>query len=199
MKRHTIDIHPDFLLPAAGSSEPPHAEGERTCMSRRGFLFSGGVAVAVVSLSGLPLQAQAQTVRALRATYPRQKVASLSSLKTGEPVAFSYPYPDVRNIVVKLGAEAGGGIGPQRDIVGFNQQCPHMGGPMDGTYKPEHQVLGPCPLHLTTFDLTRHGMVVSGHSTESLPQIVLELQGDDIYAAGVQGLIYGYSANVGKV
>lgn len=197
MSRPVIDIHPDFLVPAPRADHHDHADGERACMSRRGFLL-GGATVAVVSLAGLPLEAQAQGARALRATYPRQKVASLLALKTGEPVAFNYPYPDVRNIVVRLGAEAGGGIGPARDVVAFNQQCPHMGGPMDGTYKPQHQVLGPCPLHLTTFDLTRHGMVVSGHSTESLPQIVLELQGDDIYAVGVQGLIYGYSANVGK-
>jgi arsenite oxidase small subunit len=193
MSRTVIDVHPDFL--PAGHD---HAEGERACMSRRGFLLNSGATAAVVSLSGLSLDAQAQGVRALRATYPRQKVASLSALKLGEPLAFSYPYPDVRNMVVKLGAPAGGAIGPDKDIVAFNQQCPHMGGPMDGTYKPQHQVLGPCPLHLTTFDLTRHGMVVSGHSTESLPQIVLDLQGDDIFAVGVQGLVYGYSANVGR-
>lgn len=197
MSRPIIDIHPDFLPPAA-DHDHAHEAGDRACMSRRGFLLSGGATVAVVSLASLPLEAQAQGARALRASYPRQKVASLSALKPGEPVAFNYPYPDVRNIVVKLGAEAGGGVGPARDVVAFNQQCPHMGGPMDGTYKPQHQVMGPCPLHLTTFDLTRHGMVVSGHSTESLPQIVLELQGDDLYAVGVQGLVYGYSANVGK-
>ena len=197
MNRPVIDIHPDFLVPAA---EHPHSheEGGRACMSRRGFLLGGSAAVTVVSLGAMPADALAQGAKALRASYPRQKVASLSALKAGEPVAFNYPYPDVRNIVVKLGVEAGGGVGAARDIVAFNHQCPHMGGPMDGTYKPQHQVLGPCPLHLTTFDLTRHGMVVSGHATESLPQIVLELQGDDVYAIGVQGLIYGYSANVGK-
>jgi arsenite oxidase small subunit len=194
MNRPVIDIHPDFLIPGPGHA---HEDGERACMSRRGFLLGGGAAVTVVSLGALPGDVMAQGVRALRASYPRQRVASLSALKTGEPVPFTYPYPDVRNIVVRLGAEAGGGIGPARDIVAFNQQCPHMGGPMDGTYKPEYQVLGPCPIHLTTFDLTRHGMVVSGHSTQSLPQIVLELRGDDIFAVGVQGLIYGYSTNVG--
>lgn len=196
MNRPVIEIHPDFATPAA-DHDHDHADGDRACMSRRGFLLSGGASVAVVAIAGLPLDAEAQ-VRALRASYPRQKVASLSTLKLGEPIAFNYPYPDVRNIVVKLGAVAGGGVGAEKDIVAFNQQCPHMGGPMDGTYKPEHQVMGPCPLHLTTFDLTRHGMVVSGHSTESLPQIVLELQGDDLYAVGVQGLVYGYSANVGR-
>ncbi len=193
MSRTIIDVHPDFLPP-----DHEHPDGERACMSRRNFLLSGSATVVVVSLAGTPLGAQAQGARALRATYPRQRIASLTALKLGDPVAFSYPYPDVRNIVVKLGAPAGGAIGPDKDIVAFNQQCPHMGGPLDGTYKPQHQVLGPCPLHLTTFDLTRHGMVVSGHSTESLPQIVLELQGDDIYAVGVQGLVYGYSANIGR-
>ncbi|MGE0671431.1 MAG: arsenate reductase (azurin) small subunit [Methylibium sp.] len=197
MNRPVIDIHPDFLVPANDHAHS-HDDGERACMSRRGFLLSGGAAVTVVSLGVMPADAQAQGARALRATYPRQKVASVSAMKAGEPVAFNYPYPDVRNIVVKLGVEAGGGVGAARDIVAFNQQCPHMGGPLDGTYKAQHQVLGPCPLHLTTFDLTRHGMVVSGHSTESLPQIVLEVQGDDIYAVGVQGLVYGYSAHVGK-
>lgn len=50
--------------------------------------------------------------------------------------------------------------------------------------------------HWTTFDLTRHGMVVSGHATQGLPQVVLELDGDDIVAFGVLGLIFGYGNNL---
>ena len=169
-----------------------HHEGGRACVSRRSFLLSGGAALALVSLGATA--AFAEAAQLLKATYPRQKIGSLSTLRSGAPIDFNYPYADVRNILVRLGVEAGGGIGPQKDIVAFNQQCTHMGGPLDGTYKPEHQVLGPCPLHLTTFDLTRHGMVASGHATESLPQIMLEVQGDDIYAVGVMGLVYGYSA-----
>lgn len=169
-----------------------HEEDGHLCMSRRQFLLSGG---AVVTLTTLPGLAQAA---AIKAGYKRQKIGNLSALKAGEPVVFNYPYADVRNILVKLGTPAGGGIGPNKDVVAFNQQCTHMGGPLDGTYKGAHQVLGPCPLHLTTFDLSRHGMVASGHATESLPQIVLEMQGDDIYATGVMGLIYGYAANTGK-
>lgn len=168
-----------------------HGSG-RACMSRRQLLFSGGSSLLMVSLGGLPGLAEA--AQALKATYPRQKIGSLSALKDGVPVEFNYPYPDIRNILVKLGVPAGAGIGAGKDIVAFNQQCTHMGGPLDGTYKPQHQVLGPCPLHLTTFDLTHHGMVASGHATESLPQIVLEVKGDDIYAVGVMGLVYGYSA-----
>ena len=178
---------------------------ERACMSRRELLLSSGSAVTVVTLAAFPDVGFAQTKRpakeakplfALKADYPRQKIGTLSTLKAGQPVDFAYPYDKVKNILIKLGAPAGAGIGPAQDVVAFNQLCTHMGAPLNGTYKDKHQVLGPCPLHLTTFDLTRHGMVVSGHATESLPQIVLEMQGDDIYAVGVLGLIYGYSKNI---
>lgn len=179
----TIQIHGD------------REQGDHLCMSRRQFLLSGG---AVVTLAAMPGSVMGAPLHALTAGYARQKVGKLSALKPGEPAVFAYPYADVRNILVKLGTPAGGGVGPDRDIVAFNQQCTHMGGPLEGTYKAKHQVLGPCPLHLTTFDLSRHGMVASGHATESLPQIVLEVQGDDIYATGVMGLIYGYAANTGK-
>lgn len=184
MTQQTIQIH-----------DHAEAEHDRLCMSRRQFLLSGG---AVVTLAALPGAIAAAPLHALKAGYVRQKVGKLSALKVGEPAVFTYPYADVRNILVKLGTPAGGGAGPDKDIVAFNQQCTHMGGPLEGTYKAKYQALGPCPLHLTTFDLSRHGMVISGHATESLPQIVLEIQGDDIYATGVMGLIYGYAANTGR-
>ena len=171
-----------------------HESGDRACMSRRQLLLGAGggaLAVAVVSIPGLGFAAEA-----MKAAYPRKKIGTLSALQAGEPVAFTYPNKDVSNILVKLGAKAGGGIGPQSDVVAFNQLCTHMGGTLEGTYKAKHQVLGPCPLHLTTFDLTRHGMVASGHGTESLPQILLEVSGDDIYAVGVLGLVYGRAKNV---
>ncbi len=166
-------------------------EHGRPCMSRRQFLLTGGAAIALMAVGNIPGIASAAQM--LKATYPRQKIGSLSALKKGVPIDFNYPYPDVRNILVRLGTPAGGGVGREGDIVAFNQQCTHMGGPLDGTYKDQYQALGPCPLHLTTFDLTRHGMVISGHATESLPQIVLEIEGDSIYAVGIMGLVYGYS------
>lgn len=185
MSNKTISIQ-------AEKSHSHEHEGDRLCMSRRQMLLTGGASVMLITLGGLPGMAEA--AQALKASYPRQKIGSLAALKTGVPLSFNYPYPDIRNVLIKLGVPAGAGLGTDKDIVAFNQQCTHMGGPLDGTYKPQHQVLGPCPLHLTTFDLTRHGMVASGHATESLPQIVLEIKGDDIYAVGVMGLVYGYSA-----
>ncbi len=173
----------------------PGDDHPRACLSRRRFLLAGAVVVSLAALPGLAIGA---TAKALVASYPRKKIGTLSVLKTGVPVEFTYPYPDVSNLLVKLGAPAGGGVGKDKDIVAFNQQCTHMGGPMQGSYKDRYQVLGPCPFHLTTFDLTRHGMVVSGHASESLPQILLEVRGGDIYATGVMGLIYGYADNTGR-
>ena len=78
----------------------------RACMSRREFLLSGGLAVAVVAV-GAPgtVLAQGQPRFALRAEYPRQRIGSLSKLVTGTPVEFSYPYKDVRNILAVRGSE----------------------------------------------------------------------------------------------
>lgn len=168
--------------------------GHRAMLSRRSFLFLGGGALLTVAVSGV---AGAEGLSLQMAPYPRRKVGRLSALKAGQPVAFQYPFkhPNCTNYLYLLSAPAGGGIGPGRDVVAFNSMCPHQGGPLDGKLQARHQVLGPCPLHLSTFDLTRHGMVVSGHATESLPQVVLELQGDDIYATGVMGLVYGFHHN----
>lgn len=176
------------------------AEEERGCYSRRRFLLMGGsVAAATVFLSAFPESAMGAKMPALLARYPRKKIVKLSQLRNDVPVEFKYPYDDPvhsASFLVKLGVRAGGGVGPEGDIVSFNALCTHMGGPLMGKYKKDHRAVGPCPIHLTTFDLTRHGMVIAGHATESLPQIVLEVKGDDIYATGVMGLIYGRDNNL---
>ena len=99
-------------------------------------------------------------------------------------------------MLVKLGVKAGGGIGPQQDVVAFNFFCTHQGGSLEGTYKGDTKSLGACPLHLSTYDLTRHGILISGQAYQSLPQILLELEGDNIYAVGVFGLIFGRYDNL---
>lgn len=163
------------------------------CLNRRQFLLASGSVVLLSSLPGF-----ASAVPALVKSYERKRIASLSSLKLDTPIDFLYPFTDLQssNFLVKLGKAAGGGIGPNQDIVAFNSFCTHMGGPLAGTYKAQHKAIGPCPLHLTTFDLTRHGMVIAGHATESLPQILLEVQSDAIYAIGIVGLVYGRYDNL---
>ena len=174
-----------------------NSHGERFCVSRRAFLLSGGAAVTIVALGGLS-HAFGQGTALKVASYPRRKIGRVSQLKVDQPVMFQYPWKDPysTNMLVKLGVPAGGGVGPDQDIVAFSTFCTHMGGPLAGQYRGQYKVLGPCPFHLSTFDLTKHGMVVAGQATESLPQIVLEVKGEEIWATGVMGLIYGYHANL---
>ena len=177
--------------------------GERTesrvaplaqCISRRRFLFAGAATLSTVALASvLP----GRLLTGLVAAYDGAKIGTLSGLRVGEPQQFRYPWDhsNCESYLIKLGVPAGGGIGPDSDVVAFNTLCPHMGFPLLDQYKSEHQVLGPCPWHLSTYDLTRHGMIVAGHATEGLPQVVLEARGDDIYATGVMGLIFGFGDN----
>lgn len=191
----TIDSR--IVAAVTGSGGDAGETGGTPClMTRRSFLLLGGLTTAVVMV-GIPGLAEAETP-AVVATYPKKFIATLSSLIVDEPVDFTYPddgeYSD--SMLVKLGTEAGGGIGPERDVVAFNYTCTHQGGPLYGTYKPGDKSLGPCPLHLTTFDLVRHGIFISGQAYQSLPQVLLELEGDDIYATGMFGLIYGRFDNL---
>ena len=172
---------------------------EGSCMTRRQFLLAGGSATVTVLLTTLPGFKNALAVPARVTKYPRKNIASLSDVQQDVPIYFKYPDDDPlssASFLVKLGRPAGGGIGPHDDIIAFNALCTHMGGPMMGTYKKEHKAIGPCPFHLTSFDLTKHGMVIAGHATESLPQVLLEVKGKDIYATGMIGLIYGRSSNL---
>ena len=132
----------------------------------------------------------------LTVTYPEVIVGKISELPEGEPVDFHYPLREQLNLLVKLGVPATGGTGPSGDIVAFSYLCSHMGCPLKGFYKPEHKMLGPCPCHYSRFDLSKGGILILGQATQSLPQIVLETRGEDIFATGVTGLIYGYWNNV---
>lgn len=195
MTQQNIGIHepkPTSEIEGCGATDPGFL------VNRRQFLLGAGAAVTLLTLPGwmrrlgMPAQMRAQV-----AEYPRQFIGRLSQLKPGEPVPFNYPWdhPYSANFLIKLGQPAGGGVGPDKDVVAFNSFCTHQGGPLTGKFNAEVGLAGPCPLHWTTFDLTRHGMVVSGHATLGLPQIILETEGGDIYATGVMGLIFGYYDN----
>ncbi len=192
-----MNIDPRIAAAVNGEKGEAKKAGTRQClMNRRQFLLTGGLATTVVMV-GIPGLAESQTP-AVVATYPRKFITKLSSLKVDEP--FDFEYPDegqyAESILVKLGTEAGGGLGPDKDVVAFNYTCTHQGGSLQGTYQAPDKALGPCPLHLTTFDLTRHGIFISGQAYQSLPQVLLELDGDDIYAVGMFGLIYGRFDNL---
>ncbi|MEE9176941.1 MAG: arsenate reductase (azurin) small subunit [Acidimicrobiia bacterium] len=124
--------------------------------------------------------------------FPKVRVASVGELSTTDPVKFDYPLQGQRNVLVKLNNPVSYGVGPDQDIVSFSSICTHMGCLLE-EYKPEYNALGPCPCHFSTFDLANNGMVTLGQATQNLPQVLLSIEGDDIYATGVVRLIYGYA------
>ena len=100
------------------------------------------------------------------------------------------------NFLVKLGAKASDGVGSAQDIVAFSYACSHMGCPLVGRYRAEHKMVGPCTCHFSTFDLAKNGTLIIGQATQSLPQMILELDAGAIFATGVTGLVYGYRDNL---
>ena len=158
----------------------------------------GGAALGAVS----PADAEPdftfdqEPVPAVVTAYPRTRVASLSELKVNEPLDFQYPTELTNASIFKLGKPVVGGVGPDGDIVALNTDCTHMGCPLRGLFKAEHGILGPCACHFTTFDVAKRGQVVMGQATENLPQVLLDIEGDDIIAVGTLGLAYGFRNNL---
>jgi arsenite oxidase small subunit len=175
-------------------SKDPSAEVP-FCMRRRDFLVAGAAGATIAAVH--PRIAFAGTANNYSANeYPRAPLIKLSELKTGEPVAFNYPLEDQPNMIVKLGEPAQGGVGPDKDIVAFSVLCTHMGGSLRGRYRHDSKAMGPCPFHFSTFDLTKGGTPVHASATQNLPQVKLNVEGDQIYAEGMNGLIYGYRDNL---
>ncbi len=170
--------------------------------SRRDFLKTAAVVAGGVGVLAFPAglnRAFADVspgVQRLTDSYPEIMVGKVSQLAEGELADFRYPLEDQSNFLVKLGVAANDGVGPSGDIVAFSYLCSHMGCPLQGLYNKEHKMLGPCPCHYSRFDLSKGGVLILGQATQSLPQIVLETRGDDIYAVGVTGLVYGYQGNL---
>ncbi|MFQ6013728.1 MAG: arsenate reductase (azurin) small subunit, partial [Thermoplasmata archaeon] len=173
--------------------------GEEGGSSRRDFLRytlvgAGGVGLGLASGGLLARYLTPEQMPADITSFPRVRVASLSEFVDNQPIEFRYPLEHAHHdaFAIKLGKPAFGGVGSVGDIVAFNGTCTHMGCPLRGSYKSDHKIMGPCPCHFSTFDLSRRGIVVLGQATEALPQVVLEVEGGVVYATGVSRLIYGF-------
>ena len=111
-------------------------------------------------------------LRHRRGAPPRTKIAALSQIPLGGVHSFSYPDEQGRCLLVRLG---------ERDVVAFSQECTHLSCAVvpkvaEGVFL--------CPCHDGYFDL-RTGRNISGPPPRPLSRIVLELEGDDVYATGI--------------
>jgi arsenite oxidase small subunit len=163
-------------------------------VGRRKFLGGAGFAAAGVAASTmLPAQAKAAPAAA-GVDYPANRLANLTDLKPNEPLAVAYPDANAPGVLLKLGKRVSTGVGPDGDIVGFTTICPHKGFPLN--YHAADKTLN-CPGHYSRFDCEAGGQQIWGQATQNLPQYTLRVDSNgDIYAEGLDELLYGRLSNV---
>lgn len=163
-------------------------------IGRRQFLRGGAVAtIGAAAVPLAPVPARAAPAAAL-VEYPSVRLANLSDLAVDEPFPVGYPDDEAPGVLLKLGRAADSGVGPDGDIVGFTTVCPHKGFPL--IYASADKTFN-CPGHYSRFDAERGGQQVWGQATQNLPQYRLRVDDKgDIYAEGVDELLYGRLSNV---
>ncbi|RKQ73358.1 arsenate reductase (azurin) small subunit [Oceanibaculum indicum] len=163
-------------------------------VGRRQFLRGSamaGAGVAAATVAATPTKAAPAMARV---EYPSNRLANIKDLKPNEPLDVAYPDADAPGVLLKLGKPVEGGAGPDGDIVGFSTVCPHKGFPM--SYNAADRTLN-CPGHYSRFDCEKGGQQVWGQATQNLPQYFLRVDSKgDIYADGVDELLYGRLSNV---
>jgi arsenite oxidase small subunit len=164
-------------------------------VGRRRFLQGAGGAAAGAAVATVAAAAPARAQAPLaRVSYPRTRLANLSDLAVNEPLAVAYPDDQAPGVLIKLGRAVPGGAGPDGDVVGFTTVCPHKGFPL--AYNAGDQTLN-CPGHYSRFDCERGGQQTWGQATQNLPQYTLRVdETGDIYAEGLDELLYGRVSNV---
>jgi arsenite oxidase small subunit len=164
-------------------------------VGRRQFLKGSGAAAAgaVAGVVVAPGRARATPAPA-RVDYPSNRLANISELEVDQPLDIAYPDADSPGVLIKLGRPAENGVGPDGDIVAFSTLCPHKGFGL--LYVTSDKSLN-CPGHYSRFDPEKGGQQIWGQATQNLPQFTLRVDDQgDIYAEGVDELIYGRLSNV---
>ena len=164
---------------------------QRTRITRREFIRIGSATASTTLAGGLMPAALAQG--AAPRSLPAQAIGRVSALKVDAPVAFTYPDEASPAMLVRLAQPALRGVGPGESIVAFSILCTHKGCPV--AYRPERKLLV-CPCHWSSFDPAKAGQMVIGQGSEPLAQIRLRIQGDEIQAVGIDGLVYGRHTNL---
>jgi arsenite oxidase small subunit len=164
-------------------------------IERRRFLRDSAVLAAASVASGTLANRKAAAAPALaRVAYPSNRLGNIGDLHLNVPLPVAYPDGDAPGVLLKLGKSVPGGVGPDGDVVGFSTVCPHRG--LALAYNAADKSLN-CPGHYSRFDCEAGGQQIWGHATQNLPQYALRVDANgDIYAEGVDELLYGRLGNV---
>jgi Rieske Fe-S protein len=112
-------------------------------------------------------------VRGRRQGPARTRIATRHELPIGGFKIFAYPSELEKCVLVRLGED---------EHVAFSQACTHLS---CAVIPKVREGIFLCPCHDGYFDL-RTGKNIAGPPPRPLPRIVLESQGDDLFAVGVE-------------
>lgn len=147
--------------------------------SRRGFLkFTGMLAGTVVAAPTLMAKANNTAEKSVYSDYDKVRIGSLNQIKKdGE---FDFSYPDDSSLCKAVYVE--------NQVKAYSTICTHKGCP---TMYDKATSTFICPCHFSKFDALKDGQMIIGHATGGLPRVLLEIEGDDVFAIGMDGLIFG--------
>jgi Rieske Fe-S protein len=100
-----------------------------------------------------------------------KRIASRGELAIGASLVFDYPSEHDSCVLVRLA---------ENEFVAFSQKCTHLS---CAVIPRPHEGVFHCPCHEGIFDL-RTGRVLAGPPPRPLPQILIEVRGDEVYATG---------------
>lgn len=106
-------------------------------------------------------------------TFKAQMIGSVADLERNRSMLFRYPTDKDPCIAVCM---------PTGELVAYSQVCTHLSCAV--IYKQEEKELF-CPCHNGVFEL-KAGRPTAGPPTRSLPRIILEKRGDQLFATGVE-------------
>jgi Rieske Fe-S protein len=104
---------------------------------------------------------------------PLKRITSVDDIVVGATIPFTYPNEHDPCLLVRLTTS---------EFVAFNQKCTHLScavipRPAENSFF--------CPCHEGRFDL-RTGQPTAGPPRRPLTRVLLEMRGQDIYAAGIE-------------
>ncbi|MBE0497263.1 MAG: arsenate reductase (azurin) small subunit [Campylobacterales bacterium] len=150
--------------------------------SRRDFLRVSVLGFGAATLAPTLSASEASTQKVLFGGYAKASVGSLKELQAKGELDFFYPDANSLCKAVFVDGEA----------KAFSVICTHKGCP---TVYDQGTAVFTCGCHFTKYDAKKNGQMIIGHATGGLPQVRLEIEGDALYATGVDGLIFGRIAN----
>lgn len=131
-------------------------------------LASGGLAVGTTAIAAYSMLPKGERI------FEPAMICKVDELNPGTALAFSYPRPS--DLCLLIRRKSG-------ELVGFTRRCTHLSCPVEYEVRGDSERLY-CPCHNGVFSL-EDGEVVKGPPPHPLPQVKLEVRGNEIWALGV--------------